>query len=187
MILDAVHGGQALATALKLNNTVVDIDLAGNWQCGNEGAEACEPIWDELNAGGFDLPDCDRHWQTLTLTRTSLNNEWMDVVSASHKSRTFSLCGWQLLFCRQWQRSSARTQPSSVWTWSSVKSVMLGWRPGGCNEVVFCCSEGLPCWRVQGLDLRSPGLGAWNEVDCSWGCWEGYLTLLWQVTVFDSA
>ena len=41
--LNAFHG-QALATALKLNNTVVYIDLAQNDGCGNEGAEACEPI-----------------------------------------------------------------------------------------------------------------------------------------------
>ena len=41
--LNAFHGGQALATALKLNDTVVDINLADN-ECGNEGAEACEPI-----------------------------------------------------------------------------------------------------------------------------------------------
>ena len=41
--LNAFHG-QALATALKLNNTVVDINLAANRNCGNEGAEACEPI-----------------------------------------------------------------------------------------------------------------------------------------------
>ena len=42
--LNAFHGGQALATALKLNDTVVDINLARNHECGNEGAEACEPI-----------------------------------------------------------------------------------------------------------------------------------------------
>ena len=41
--LNAFHG-QALATALKLNDTVVDINLAQNNLCGNEGAEACEPI-----------------------------------------------------------------------------------------------------------------------------------------------
>ena len=41
--LNAFHGGQALATALKLNDTVVDINLARN-NSGNEGAEACEPI-----------------------------------------------------------------------------------------------------------------------------------------------
>ena len=41
-ILNAFHG-QALATALKLNNTVIDINLAEN-DCGNEGAEACEHI-----------------------------------------------------------------------------------------------------------------------------------------------
>ena len=69
--LNAFHGGQAWATALKSNKTVVDINLAGNYDCGNEGAEACEPIWDELAAGGFDLPDADWHWQTLTLTHFS--------------------------------------------------------------------------------------------------------------------
>ena len=127
------------------------------------------------------------HWLTLTLSHFS-NTEWMDVVAAIHQSKMFSL--WldeRHVFGRQWRPSSARTQPSSVWTWRNVKSVTLGWRPGRCNVVVFCCSEGLPCWRVQGLDLRSPGLGTWNEVDYSWGCWEGFLTLLWQVTVFDSA
>ena len=36
--LNAFHG-QALATALKLNKTVVDINLAGNFDCGDEGAE----------------------------------------------------------------------------------------------------------------------------------------------------
>ena len=41
--LNAFHG-QALATALKLNNTVVDINLARNYECGDEGAEACELI-----------------------------------------------------------------------------------------------------------------------------------------------
>ena len=41
--LNAFHG-QALATALKLNDTVVDLNLAQNDGCGNEGAEACEPI-----------------------------------------------------------------------------------------------------------------------------------------------
>ena len=41
--LNAFHG-QALATALKSNNTVVDINLAGNDDCGDEGAEACEHI-----------------------------------------------------------------------------------------------------------------------------------------------
>ena len=41
--LNAFHG-QVLATALKLNGTVVDINLAQNDGCGNEGAEACEPI-----------------------------------------------------------------------------------------------------------------------------------------------
>ena len=41
--LNAFHGGQALATALKLNDTVVDINLAQNDKCGNEGAKACEP------------------------------------------------------------------------------------------------------------------------------------------------
>ena len=40
--LNAFHG-QALATALKLNDTVVDINLAQNDGCGNEGAKACEP------------------------------------------------------------------------------------------------------------------------------------------------
>ena len=44
MILNAFHDGQALATALKLNDTVVDLNLADNWQCADEGAEACEPI-----------------------------------------------------------------------------------------------------------------------------------------------
>ena len=43
--LNAFHGGQALATALKLNGTVVDINLAHTWQCADEGAEACEPIF----------------------------------------------------------------------------------------------------------------------------------------------
>ena len=38
--LNSIHG-QALATALKLNNTVVDINLPHN-DCGDEGAEACE-------------------------------------------------------------------------------------------------------------------------------------------------
>eukprot|EP00434_Breviolum_minutum_P041225 symbB.v1.2.036668.t1/scaffold5227.1/size29621/1 len=39
-----VKGIKALATALKLNDTVVDLNLADNWQCADEGAEACEPI-----------------------------------------------------------------------------------------------------------------------------------------------
>ena len=60
--LNAFHG-QALATALKSNESVVDINLARNDRCGNEGAEAFEPISDELTAGGFDLT-----WQTLTDT-----------------------------------------------------------------------------------------------------------------------
>ena len=42
--LNAFHGGQALATALKLNNTVVEINLAQNGNCGNKGAEACEHV-----------------------------------------------------------------------------------------------------------------------------------------------
>ena len=42
--LNAFHGRQALATALKSNGTVVDINLAENNDCGDEGAEACEPI-----------------------------------------------------------------------------------------------------------------------------------------------
>ena len=41
--LNAFHG-QALATALKSNESVGDINLAKNDGCGNEGAEACEPI-----------------------------------------------------------------------------------------------------------------------------------------------
>ena len=65
--LNAFHGGQALATALKSNETVVDINLASNHECGNEGAEACEHIWDELTARGLDLPDIDQHWLTLTV------------------------------------------------------------------------------------------------------------------------
>ena len=36
--LNASHGRQALATALKSNKTVVDINLADNF-CKNEGAE----------------------------------------------------------------------------------------------------------------------------------------------------
>ena len=36
--LNVFHGGQALATALKSNNTVVDINLAANYCC-DEGAE----------------------------------------------------------------------------------------------------------------------------------------------------
>lgn len=43
--LNASHVGQALATALTSNNTVVDINLANNFCC-DEGAEAYsyEPI-----------------------------------------------------------------------------------------------------------------------------------------------
>ena len=171
--LNAFHG-QALATALKSNGTVVDINLAGNRQCGNEGAEACEPIWDELTAGGFDLPDTDWHWQTLTVSHF-FELEWMDVVSA-----TFSLCGWHF-FCRQWRRSSARTLPSSVWTWSIVESMMLGWRPGG---------RILLQWRAPAM--KDPRVGpkiAWsgNAADYVWvwlwRCWGGFL---WQVIVFES-
>ena len=39
MTLNAFHVGQALATALKSNNAVVDINLAYNGLCGDEGAE----------------------------------------------------------------------------------------------------------------------------------------------------
>ena len=69
--LNAFYGGQALATALKLNDTVVDINLARSYECGNEGAEACEPIWDELTAGGLDLPDIDWHWPCRTFQTLS--------------------------------------------------------------------------------------------------------------------
>ena len=132
------------------------------------------------------------HWLTLTLSHFS-NTEWMDVVAAIHQSKMFSL--WldeRHVFGRQWRPFSARTQPSSVWTWRPVKSVMLGWRPGGCNVVVFCCSEGLPCWRVQGLDLRSPGLGTWNEADYSWGCLGRFFDVVvtgnsfWFSTIYHS-
>ena len=121
-------------------------------------------------------------WTCRTLTDIS-NTEWMDVVSAIHQSKMFSL--WlDDTFCRQWRPFSARTQTSSVWTWRNVKSVMLGWRPGG----LFCCSKGSRGEGARGwIYIRSPGLGTWNEADYSWGCWEGFLTLLWQVTVFDSA
>ena len=37
--LNVLHSGQALATALKSNNAVVDINLARNWQCGDDLAE----------------------------------------------------------------------------------------------------------------------------------------------------
>ena len=60
------------------------------------------------------------HWLTLTLSHFS-NTEWMDVVAAIHQSKMFSL--WldeRHVFGRQWRPSSARTQPSSVWTWSTV-------------------------------------------------------------------
>ena len=60
--LNAFHGGQALATALKLNNTVVDISLARNSGCGNEGAEACDLRWVDCGLGP------ERHWPTLTVS-----------------------------------------------------------------------------------------------------------------------
>ena len=152
--LNAFHG-QALATALKLNDTVVDINLAGN-HCGNEGAEACEPIWDELTAGGFDLPDTDWHWQTLTVSHF-FELEWMDVVSAivTCEARTFSLCGWHFVFAGngggpQHERCHQAFELGVLWN---------PWCWGGGQVVVFCCSEGLPLWRIQGLDLRSPGRG----------------------------
>ena len=93
MILNAFHDGQALATALKLNDTVVDLNLADNWQCADEGAEACEPIWDELTAGGLDLPDIYWLWLTLTVSHFS-NTEWMDVLSACFCYSQVKL-GWQ--------------------------------------------------------------------------------------------
>ena len=37
--LNVLHSGQALATALKSNSTVVDINLADNWLCGDDLAE----------------------------------------------------------------------------------------------------------------------------------------------------
>ena len=37
--LNAFHDRQALATALKSNTTVVDINLCFNYGCGDEGAE----------------------------------------------------------------------------------------------------------------------------------------------------
>ena len=37
--LNAFHGCQALAAALKVNTTVVDINLCSNYGCGDEGAE----------------------------------------------------------------------------------------------------------------------------------------------------
>ena len=125
------------------------------------------------------LTDIDRHWPW----RTSLNNEWMDVVSAivTSEARMFSLCGWQLFFCRQWRRSSARMQPSSVWTWRNVESMMLGWRPGGRIWLQ---------WRAPAM--KDPGVGpkiAWsrNAADYVWvwlwRCWGGFL---WQVIVVES-
>ena len=137
--LNAFHGGQALATALKLNDTVVDINLANNramrqWRGWG--------LWTHLRW-------VDRwwlwpagHWLTLTLSHFS-NSEWMDVVAAIHQSKMFSL--WldeRHVFGRQWRPSSARTQPSSVWTWSAVKSVMLGWRPGVVMWLYFAAAKG---------------------------------------------
>ena len=37
--LNAFHGRQALATALKSNHTVVDINLSNNWFCDDDGAK----------------------------------------------------------------------------------------------------------------------------------------------------
>ena len=112
-----IHG-QALAVALQSNQTVVDINLARNGKCGNEGAEACEPIWDELTAGGLGPAGL---W--LTLTVSHFLKHWVDGCCFCY-------------FWRQWQRSSARTQRYSGWTWITVESVMLGWRPGGCFAAV---------------------------------------------------
>ena len=114
--LNAFHG-QALATALKLNNTVVDLKLANNY-CGNEGAEACEHICDELTAGGLGPAGL---W--LTLTVSHFLKHWVDGCC---------FC----FFWRQWRPVSAPMQRSSVWTWITVESVMLGWRPGGCFAAV---------------------------------------------------
>ena len=153
--LNAFHGGQVLATALKSNKTVVDINLARNERCCDEGAEACEPIWDELTTGGVDLPDTDWHWQRLTLTHF-FELEWMDVVSlflrVTSEARMFALWSDGTFFFAgngrgpQHKRSHQAFELGVLWN---------PWCWGGGQVVVMCLYlSHVVNYRVLSHDLR---------------------------------